>query len=861
MRVATSVNTYRVAPETTAQRGLSSADAARLLAEIGPNDLLTERGTSPVRELAAPFANPLVVTLLFASAISAYLGEIASAAIIVLMVLLSAALHLTQRYRSHRAIDRLRGSVAPTATVLRDGAWRDLPRQQLVPGDRIRLAAGDLVPADARLIEAKDLHVQQAALTGESLPVEKSAAAGGLQTKATTATAAATTAADDAQRVFLGTSVISGTGIAMITATGRTTAYGDIAHRLVARAPETEFERGMRSFSMLIMRTIVCLTLFLVVMSIALNRDPLESLLFAVALAVGLVPEFLPMITSVTLANGAVRMARQKVIVKHLQAIQNLGSIDVLCSDKTGTLTSGEMGVVDVVPAGRGRPERVLELARLNSRFETGIKSPFDAALLRDAPAESEYSGEYRKLDEIPFDFERRLLSVVVARGDERFLITKGAPESVIVHCTTCEHDDSIQGLDDDARTQLLGALEQASKRGERLVAVAWRRVEPQTAYTTRDEAQLTLAGFVAFSDPPLADAAAALAALRADGVRVKILTGDNEFIAAHVCAQAGLPPDSVIVGSEIDRLTDPALGPVADRATVFARVSPAQKNRILLALKARGHVVGFLGDGVNDAPALHAADVGISVAGAVDVAREAADVVLLERDLRVLHTGIVEGRKAFGNMMKYFLMGTSSNFGNMFSMAGAALVLPFLPMLPMQILLNNFLYDLAQVTIPTDRVDEAWIRSPRRWDMRLVRTFMIAVGPISSVFDFLTFYALLVILHASETLFHTGWFVESLVTQTLVLLVIRTMRNPLRDPPSTALAISISGVIVLGVSLPFLPVATLLGFTPLPARFFLLLIVLTVTYLAVVERVKVRVVRRWFPRPDGERREMSRNP
>ncbi len=864
MRVATPnndtdrVDTHRVAQERTAQRGLSSADAARVLAEIGPNDLQAERAASPFRELAAPFANPLVVTLLFASAISAYLGEIASAAIIALMVLLSAALHLTQTYRSHRAIERLRGSVAPTATVLRDGVWCDLPRQQLVPGDCIRLAAGDLVPADARLIEGKDLHVQQAALTGESLPVEKSAAPGGLHAGATTAT---TAAADDIERVFLGTSVISGTGTAMVTATGRNTAYGDIAHRLAARAPETEFERGMRSFSALIPRTVVALTLFLVAMSVALHRDPLESLLFAVALAVGLVPEFLPMIISVTLANGAVRMARQKVIVKHLQAIQNLGSIDVLCSDKTGTLTSAEMRVADVVAAGHGRPERVLELARLNSRFETGIKSPLDAALLREAPVESGSANGYRKLDEIPFDFERRLLSVVVARGDERLLITKGAPESVIAHCTTCEDGDTILELDDESRTQFLRALEQTSQRGERLLAVAWRQVEPQTAYTTCDEAGLTLAGFVAFSDPPLADAAATLAALRTDGVRVKILTGDNELIAAHVCAEAGLPTGTLIVGSEIDRLSDLALGPVADRTTVFARVSPAQKHRILLALEARGHVVGFLGDGVNDAPALHAADVGISVAGAVDVAREAADVVLLERNLRVLHTGIVEGRKAFGNMMKYFLMGTSSNFGNMFSMAGATLVLPFLPMLPMQILLNNFLYDLAQVTIPTDRVDEAWIRSPRRWDMRLVRKFMITVGPISSVFDFLTFYALLVIFQASETLFHTGWFVESLVTQTLVLLVIRTTRNPLRDPPSRAFAASIAVIVVLGMSLPYLPVAPALGFTPLPAGFFLLLTVLTVTYLAVVERVKVHVIRRWFPASDGSRGEMSPNP
>jgi Mg2+-importing ATPase len=815
--------------------GLTTAEAQRRLAVSGPNDPLAVRAPSALRELTAPFANPLMITLLVASAISAFVGEVTSALIIVLMVMLSAALHVTQTSRSSRAIARLRGSVAPTATVLRDGTWRELPRRELVPGDLIRLSAGDLVPADARLLHAKDLHVQEAVLTGEALPVEKSAAPAGL----------GTVDADGGHLVFLGTSVISGTGVAIVTATGRETAYGDIARRLATRPPETEFERGMRAFSGFITHVVVFLVLFLILVSIALHRDPLHSLLFAVALAVGLIPEFLPMITSVTLANGAVRMARQKVIAKHLQAIQNLGSIDVLCSDKTGTLTSGALRVVERRPAGEGTPERVLALAYLNSRLETGIKSPLDAAILREpAPPDVDL---YEKLDEIPFDFERRLLSVVVVRGNERLLVTKGAPESVLSRCTEYEDGAAIRRLDHEARARFLDTLAQASRRGERSLAVAIRPVPPRTIYTTADEAQLTLVGFLGFSDPPLADARETLAALHADGVAVKIMTGDTDLLAARVCAEAGLAADTVLTGSELDRITDTALGPIAERTTVFARLTPVQKTRILLALKSRGHVVGFLGDGVNDAPALHVADVGISVAGAADAARDAADVVLLEHHLRVLHSGIIEGRKAFGNVLKYLLMGTSSNFGNMFSMAAAALVLPFLPMLPTQILLNNFLYDTAQIAIPTDRVDETLMQRPRRWDMRVVRRFMVIVGPISSIFDFLTFYVLVVVFHASEALFHTGWFVESLVTQTLVLLVLRTMGDPRRPPPSAALAASIGAVLALGILLPYLPVAKALGFVPLPVRFLLVLTIFTPTYLTVVQWVKRRIVRWWL--------------
>ncbi|HEX5501036.1 MAG TPA: magnesium-translocating P-type ATPase [Thermomicrobiales bacterium] len=828
------------APEEPAA-GLSSAEARRRLARHGPNEPTTARRASGLAQFLRFFANPLVLILLLATAVSAAVGEFVNAAIIAAIVLLSVLLGFAQTYRSARAADRLRAAVAPTATARRDGDWRQLPRREVVPGDVVRLAAGDLVPADARLLDARDLHVQEAALTGESLPVEKEAGTAG---------------DDDRDRVFLGTSVVSGAATALVTATGPATAFGDIAARLATRPPETAFERGTRQFGYLIMRTVVFLVLFvflvLVVFPIATNRphDPLESLLFALALAVGLTPEFLPMIVTVTLTQGAVHMARRKVIVKHLEAIQNFGSIDVLCSDKTGTLTGGTM-VLDRHLDPLGRPaERPLLLATLNAAFQTGIASPLDEAIARHAGAAGADRAAYRKLDEIPFDFERRRLSVVVAAdGDApdapRLLISKGAPEGLLPRCAAYATPDGPAPLDAAARARCEATYRDLSAEGYRVLAVASRAVPPQAAYHAADERDLTLEGFVAFSDEPLADAPATLAALARDGVRVKILTGDNDLVARHVCAAVGLAGARIVLGPELDHISDAALGAVAERADVFARVSPAQKNRIILALKGRGHVVGFLGDGINDAPSLHAADVGISVAGAVDVAKDAADIILLERSLRVLHEGILEGRKAFGNVMKYLLMGTSSNFGNMFSMAGAALFLPFLPMLPTQILLNNFLYDLAQVTIPADTVDEAFVRQPRRWDIALIRDFMLRIGPLSSLYDFLTFVVLLGLFHAQPPLFHTGWFVESLATQTLVIFVIRTAGSPWRSRPSRPLVLTTLLVVAVGLALPFTPAATALGFVPLPPRFFLFLAGATATYLLLVEVAKRRLLRR----------------
>jgi Mg2+-importing ATPase len=802
--------------------GLSTEEAARRLAQVGPNDPAPGKPRSRLGELLMQFANPLVAILLLASVVSFFVGEIVNAVIIVVIVSLSVAVNFTQTFRSQQASDRLRATVAPMANVQRDGVFAEIPRAAVVPGDVIRLAAGDLVPADARLLASKDLHVQQSALTGESMPVEKEFKEGD------------TTAAT---MVLLGTSVVSGTATAEVIETGPRTAFGDIATRLQARPPETEFDRGIKQFGSLIMKAVFGLVMFILVVRIGTHRSAFESLLFAIALAVGLTPEFLPMITSVTLARGAVAMAKHKVIVKHLSAIQNLGSIDVLCSDKTGTLTRGIMAFDSACDPLGAPTDRVLFFARLNSQLETGIRSPLDTALLEQP--ELAGSSEYGKIDEIPFDFERRRLSVVVESAGARTLIVKGAPEGIIELATTFASGAGEEPLTDESRARCRAAHEALSARGLRVLAVATRRVETRPAYTMADEKDLLLLGFVAFADPPRDGAKEAIRELRRDGVHIKILTGDSELVTRHVCAAVGLDVKKVVLGDELETMNDWALAQVAERTTVFARLSPSQKNRVILALKHRSHVVGYLGDGINDAPSLHTADVGISVSSAVDVARDAADIILMEEGLQVLHRGIIEGRRAFGNVTKYLLMGTSSNFGNMFSMAGASIFLPFLPMLPTQVLLNNLLYDLAQLTIPTDNVDPEVTRRPQRWDIRTIRNFMLIIGPISSLYDILTFLVLLRFFHADEPLFHTGWFVESLATQTLVLFVIRTPRNPLTSRPSWPLALTTGLILVAGVALPFSPLARWIGFVPLPASYFLFLAVATFTYLGLVEVAK----------------------
>jgi Mg2+-importing ATPase len=824
-------------PTDALAASLSEAEAARRRDRYGPNELRSS-DTGILAMLGTALANPLVAILIAAAITSGALGDVLGALIIAVIVLLSLVLNALLSFRSQRAAKRLRAEITPMATVCRDGRWQERPRRELVPGDLIRLSAGDRIPADARLIEARDFHVQQAALTGESMPVEKEPAS-----------ADADIGLDAKGRVFLGSSVVAGTALAEVVATGAATAFGDIAARLSERPPLTEFERGLAGFATLIMRTVVMLVLLVLLIGVVLHRPPLQMLLFALALAVGLTPEFMPMITTVTLARGAVRMARRRVIVRHLAAIEDFGSMTVLLSDKTGTITRGDTAVDGAWDVQERPSTKTAQLAVLNAMFETGTRSPLDAAILRDCPAQP---AGWRKLDEIPLDFERRRMSVVVERAGERWLVTKGAPESVLAVCSQCEVAGDAVPFDDARRAGCVSTYEAMGARGLRVLALAWRPVEARARYSKADENALVLAGFVSFVDPLMPGVQQALQALASDGITLKLLSGDNERVARYACEKAGLDPGRVVTGEELHGMSETALGLLAEHTRVFARVTPEQKHRIVVALKARGEVVGFLGDGVNDAPSLHAADVGISVADAVDIARDSADILLRERNLDVLHAGVVEGRRAFANVMKYLFMGTSSNFGNVFSMVVGALALPFLPMLPAQVLLNNFLYDLAQTTIPSDNVDAAQVRGPQRWSVSLIRRFMYGVGPVSSLYDLLTFYVLIHWLHATSEAFHTGWFIESLATQTLVVFVIRTHGNPLRSRPSAPLVFSVLAVVAAGVALPWTPLAGMFGFVPLPPSFFVFLTVAASSYLLLVQVIKQRFMRR-NQRPIGK--------
>ncbi len=820
-------NLASTAATAPAERGLTSEQAALRLLEYGPNEPLNVQKHGPWRELLRRFANPLVAILLIASAASLFMKDVLNATLVLCIVALSVVVDFIQTRRSQRAADGLREQVASSATVVRDARVVEIPRREVVPGDLLRLEAGAVVAADATLLDATDLHLSEAALTGESLPVERNAGAS----------------------VLMGTSVVSGFGSALVQKTGAATAFSAIARSLASRPPQSEFERGLSRFGALILKTVLFLVSFVFLTSALQSRNPLQALLFSVALAVGLTPEFLPMITTVTLTRGAVRMAAANVIVKNLAAIQNFGSIDVLCCDKTGTLTTGEMTLDVWIDPGGAVAERPLLLAYVNSYFESGVDNPIDAAVLRKGSLNAldsavlrhehpDISG-FRKLDEIPFDFERRRVSVLATRSDQTLLISKGAPERLIDLCSRMEVAGVVSVLDEAGRARAAAAVDLLSRNGARVLGVAYAPLAGDRPLQKADEAELILAGFVAFSDPPRLDAHQVLTELGAQGIRVQVLTGDDERVAARICAEVGLPVDDILVGSELAKLSDTALQYRVEHTRVFARVSPAQKSRILNALKARGHVVGYLGDGINDAPCLHEADVGISVSGAVAVARDAASVILLQPGLSVLLTGVLEGRRAFGNVMKYLMMGTSSNFGNVFSMAGATVILPFLPMLPTQILLNNFIYDLAQISIPSDLVDEEFARKPRHWDIGLIQRFMLCVGPVSSLYDFLTFFVLLKIFHSGERSFHTGWFLESLATQILVIFVIRTTKNPLRSRPSRALVATTLGAVAIGLVLPWSPIASALGFVPLPAAFFAFLALATITYLIIVELVK----------------------
>jgi P-type Mg2+ transporter len=797
--------------------GLSQAEAARRLAQFGPNEVETARRFHLLRTGLAFLSSPLVLILLAASLISGLLGEALNATLIALMVLLSVALDFVQVFRSEQAARALQQLVAPTASVWRDGTLVEVPLREVVPGDLLELRAGDLLAADAVVHAANTLRADEAALTGESLPVEKR----------------------NGDSVYAGTSIVSGLGTAVVTQTGPRTQFGAIARALVDKAPPTEYERGVRSFGMVILRTVIGLVVLVFLIQALRRRDPLESLLFALALAVGLTPEFLPMIMTVTLGQGAQRMARGKVIVKRLEAIENLGTMDILCTDKTGTLTRGAVELEHHVDPFGQESDVPLRWACVNSALEAGIRSPLDAAILAHAhPA----IDDFRKVAELPFDFERRRVSVLADGPDGRVMIVKGAPESVLPLCRRVERDGATAPLTEELERTASDTSDRLCREGYHLLGIAWKTIAPeQTTLTQADECDLVLSGFAAFLDPPDPSAAATLAHLREKGVVVKVLTGDGEVVTRAICQQVGIAIENLVLGADLERMTDDALAAVVERTAVFARVSPAQKNRVIRALKRNRHVVGYLGDGINDAPSLHAADVGMSVSNGVEVARAAADIILLEKSLAAIARGVIEGRRSFGNISKYVVMGTSSNFGNMVSMAVSSAFLPFLPMLPVQILLNNFLYDLSQLTIPTDNVDASYVARPRTWDMRMIQRFMFGLGPISSLFDFLTFGVMLFGFRAGPELFRAGWFVESLATQTFVIFVIRTAGNPFRSRPSTPLMISVFGGVLAGIAIVASPLGTVIGFTPLPPPFFGVLVVLVATYLALVQVFKRR--------------------
>jgi Mg2+-importing ATPase len=818
------------------EQGLSELQARARLAYYGPNSV----GPAPphwLRQFGARLTNPLVLLLLFAGAISAASGAAASAAIIAAMVILSVVLDCVQAYRAGQAADRLNRSVAVQALVRRDGALRRVEAQQLVPGDVLELRAGQLIPADGRVLAARDLFVRQAALTGESYPVEKVAAGLPANDQLVEATNA----------LFRGTSVVSGEAAMMVCATGAQAQIGQVAKAVAARREQSAFERGTRQFGVLIVRITSALVVFVVLVNLLAHKPLLESFLFALALAVGLTPELLPMIVTVTLTRGALRLAQRHVVVKRLAALQDLGAIDVLCTDKTGTLTEGTIELIRHLDLHGRDSAAVFRYAWLNCFFESGLRTPMEDAVLAH---ETDFADGWKKIDEVPFDFERRRVSVLLAQGEaegeRRCLILKGAPADVLAHCNrVCDTPDAAApamiALDEAARMLARAQLQALETAGFRTLAVAIKDMPPSRDHARLDdEAGLVLMGFLAFLDPPKASAADALRLLGGLGVKVKVVTGDSDLVTQYIWTALGMAAQSVATGEQIAAMDDAALRACVESVDLFCRVNPLQKSRVILALRSNGHTLGYLGDGINDAPALHNADVGISVEGAADVAREAADLILLRPDLRVLANGVVEGRRTFGNVRKYLMMGASSNFGNMFSMAGAALFLPFLPMLPVQVLLNNILYDLSELTIPLDRVDQAEMIAPQHWDMHFLRNFMFTMGPVSSLFDFLTFFLLLTVLHAGASSFQTGWFVESLASQVLVIFVIRTRFNPFTSRPHPALVLTSLAVVAIAVLLPLLPVGRYWGLVPLPGWFYGALAGLVLAYLVIVQLVKL---------------------
>lgn len=811
--------------QTTTQ-GLRSQEARARLTRHGANELKPKKRADTLTLLLAQFKSPLVLILFFAAGLSFLLHDPTDALIILAIVLVSGVLGFWQERSAADAVAKLLAAVQIKATVSRDGELREVPVEEVVPGDVVVLRAGDIVPGDCFLSESKDLFVNEAALIGETYPVEK----------ATEVLPPETPLSQRKNSVFMGTHIVSGTAQAVVARTGAETEFGKVAVRLQLRPPETEFERGVRRFGYFLMEVTLLLVIAIFAINVYLARPVIESFLFSLALAVGLTPQLLPAIISVNLAHGAKRMAAAKVIVKRLSSIENFGSMNVLCCDKTGTLTEGIVRLHSALDANGRASEKVLLYAYLNASYETGFANPIDEALR--AHQQFDLAG-YRKLDEVPYDFIRKRLSILVAQENTHLLVTKGALANVLAVCSSVE---TAEGTITDlagVQKQIQQRFEEFSREGLRTLGIAYRDVGPASLISKDHETAMTFLGFLVFFDPPKPGIEETLSQLKYLGVSLKIITGDSRLVAVHVSQQMGLSNPIILTGSDLHRMIDEALLPLAPDIDIFAEVEPNQKERIILALRKAGNVVGYMGDGINDASALHAADVGISVEGAVDVAKEAADIVLLEKDLSVLVPGVREGRTTFANTLKYVFMATSANFGNMFSMAGASLFLPFLPLLPKQILLTNLLTDFPEMTIATDSVDSELVEQPRRWDIAFIRNFMLTFGILSSVFDYLTFGVLLFVLHATPAQFRTGWFLESVVSASLIVLVIRSRRPFLKSRPGTLLLVATLLVVGVTLLLPLTPLAEAFDFRPLPPLFPLALGIIVALYIIAADLVK----------------------
>jgi Mg2+-importing ATPase len=851
----------------TTPGGVSWAEAARRLHEFGPNELSSQKPPSWPVVLWAASKHPFNGVLLALGLVSYATGDLKAAIVMAAMIVLSVGLRFWQEMKSLVQAESLRRLVRNETTVVRAGAAPleakrnpldvravDVPTSELVPGDVVLFSAGDMIPADLRVLESRDLFVTQAALTGEAMPVEKfdpeRAAAAGRGD----AERPAADVLDSPHLLFMGTSIVSGTARAVVLATGNRTYFGAMAAKLTGTRPLTAFDRGVRSVSWLLIRFMLVMAPTVFLLNGLMKHDWLDALLFAVAVAVGLTPEMLPMIVNANLARGAIALARQKTIVKRLHAIQNFGAMDVLCTDKTGTLTQDKVVLIRHVDRHGSDSKRVLEHAYLNSLFQTGLKNLLDRAVV-DRAQELGLRDEaklWHKLDELPFDFVRRRMSVVLFRTrDEPILFCKGAVEEMLDICASVEEDGQVRRLSPEARQQLKGVRDQLNEDGLRVIAVGYRPLPPRTRITVRDETDLVFSGFVAFLDPPKESTAEALRLLAAHGITVKILTGDNAIVARKICRTVGLAVEHIATGAEVEALDDAGLGALAGRTTIFAKLSPLQKARVVRVLKAAGHTVGFMGDGINDASALREADVGISVDTAVDVAKEAADIILLEKSLLVLERGVIEGRRTFGNVIKYVKMTASSNFGNVFSVLVASAFLPFLPMLAVQLLVQNLLYDLSQIAIPWDRMDEDFLRVPRQWEAASIATFMVWIGPISSIFDIVTFAVMWRVFGANtaaqQSLFQSGWFIVGLLTQTLIVHMIRTEKVPfVQSTAAPVVLVTTAVVMLLGVALPFSPVASSLHLQPLPAGYFIYLPLVLLAYCLLTQVVKTIYIRRY---------------